>query len=208
MTHFLSRLALFLLFFALVCEVVFRWVVPARETPLVRQAPQSGLIQFDPQGPREGVFTSGRWAQQQSRWRINGQGWNHPDDYQADSKRTQRVLAVTGDSQMEGFYVDASEHLIQQVAHQAGPGYTGYSFSASGYKLGEYIAVADSLQREGINPDVLILFINQGDFWRGVTNLGGRAGIAPRISIDSSGKGTLTAPGPLPVRSTPTNTSA
>ena len=199
MKSFLLRASLFLLLFGLVAEVCFRWGLPARETPLVRQEPVSRLIQFDPAGPRDGVFSSGRWAQQRARWHVNAQGWNNLIDLQSDTDRERPAVVITGDSQIEGFYIDPEAHLIRRLASRAQEKVVGYSLAVSGYKLGEYIEVARYLHREAINPAVFIIFINPGDFWRGVTNLDGRAGVVPRVQINSDGAGEVTASGTLPI---------
>jgi hypothetical protein len=191
MKYFLTRLGVFLLIFGLSAEVCFRWVLPARETPRLIQNETFGFFQYDPTGPRDGRFTSGRRAEQRSAWHINAQGWNSPRDFQTDDLRKQPLLVVTGDSQMEGFYVDPQAHFIRRLSQRT-KNSVGYSLSASGFKLGEYIAVARYLAHENINPDVMVLFINRGDFWRGVTNLGGKEGFVPRIRIHEDGRGELT----------------
>lgn len=199
MKAFLTKSIAFLLVFGLVCELFFRVVLPARESPLVRQDPVTGLRQFDPDGPRDGLFTSGRLAHQQSRWHINAQGWNSDVDYVPDTARDTPAIVITGDSQIEGMYVDPRDHLIQRVEALSDHRVAGYSMAGSGYKLGEYVRLAAYLDRMGIRPSVLVLYINPGDFWRGIKNLAGRTGLAPRIAINADGSGHLVPGGVHPV---------
>ncbi len=92
---------------------------------------------------------------------------------------------------MEGFYISGQAHFIQQLAKRLGPNTAGYSLSGSGYKLGEYVVVGRALREQGIHPDTLVVFINQGDFYRAVLDLGGTPGIAPRIDLGRTGAGEL-----------------
>jgi len=197
MKKFLFQLVFFLLLFGGVAEVFFRTVIPARESPVIRQESASNLMQYDPDVQADGLFTSGRWAQQRSRWHINHQGWNSPTNFLADAEREQPAVVITGDSQIEGFYVDGSEHLINRLQAKAGHRFVGYSLAVSGYKLGEYILVARYLAKQGIQPKVFILSINRGDFWRAVTSLGGKPGLAPRLQ-ETDGTFALLAGGTYP----------
>lgn len=182
MKRFLLRVAIFGLFFGLVTEAFFRWGLPAREIPTVGQQGELRLKRYDPTRARDGVFTSGRYAQQRSPWHINDWGWNSPFEYVADSERAHPVIAVLGDSQIEGFYVSGQEHLGRTVEALTGQRYQTYALGGSGYKLGQYILIARYLAAQKIQPKYMFLHINRGDFWSGVTNLGGSAK-APYLTL-------------------------
>lgn len=172
--RFLLRLGLFIVVLALVAEVFFRTVVPAADSPIVWQDEALRLRRYDPQGLRDGQWTSGRRAEQRARWHINNLGWNSPQDYLPDDRRDRPVLAFAGDSQFEGMYIDWADHIAAQTAAGTGDRYLGYSFASSGYKLSQYILVARHLVAERITPKALILLINQGDFHQSLADRGGR----------------------------------
>ena len=185
MRHFLIRFVVFLCVLGASAEAFFRWVVPARESPIAKQETDFKLMQYDPEASSTGLFTSGRWAEQRSRWRINKMGWNSEVEYEDNTSKGRPVVAITGDSQIEGFHVELDEHVIRQTQLQSGDTVLGYSFGVAGYKLVEYIQVARYLAHHKIEPSVFVMYINRGDIWRSVLNLGGRAGTpSPRLSVD------------------------
>lgn len=188
MKRFLLRVAVFGVFFGLVTEAFFRWGLPAREIPTAWQGGELRVKRYDPEGPRDGVFTSGRYAQQRSPWHINAQGWNSAVDYVADSDRDKPVVAVLGDSQIEGFYVSYEEHLGRTVEAGTDQRYQAYAYGGSGYKLGQYILIARHLAAQGIAPRYFILHINRGDLWSAVTNLGGSAKV-PYLTLTARDDG-------------------
>ena len=142
-------------------------------------------MNFDPQAEPSGHFTSGRLAQQRSRWRINRLGWNSAYEYTPEEAAGRPIVAITGDSQIEGFYVDHSEHIIRQTESLSGGRIIGYSFGIAGYKLAEYVQVARYLAHHKMQPSVFVMYINRGDVWRSVLDLGGVAGTAsPRLKLD------------------------
>ncbi|MCA9541704.1 MAG: hypothetical protein KC620_22560 [Myxococcales bacterium] len=174
MRRFLLRAAAFALIFALVAEAFFRVVVPARETPLPWQTPREGLRCYDAAGPIDGIFTSGRLAEQRARWQINPQCWNAPRPYLPAAERDRPVIAVAGDSQIEGFYVDAEAHLAARLTTLGGGAFETYAYGGSGYKLGQYLLLARYLAAEHIDPAVLVVFINRGDFAHAIDAFGAR----------------------------------
>ena len=61
----------------------------------------------------------------------------------------------------------------------------GYSFGIAGYKLAEHVQVARYLAHHKMQPSVFVMYINRGDVWRSVLDLGGVAGTAsPRLKLD------------------------
>ncbi|MEE2785832.1 MAG: hypothetical protein VX589_00735 [Myxococcota bacterium] len=182
MTSFLTKFFAFGLGLFILCELFFRFVIPARESPRVRQEKTFNLIQFDPDHAREGLFTSGRYAEQRAPWAINDLGWNFDREYQPNRKIERPIVAMTGDSQIEGFYVTAQEHILRRLEKRSVESFVGYSLASAGYKLGDYILVARYLAAKDITPDLFIMYINRGDFWRAITNLGGKLGTpSPRL---------------------------
>jgi hypothetical protein len=73
-------------------EGFFRFVVPASELPHVYFDRDSGILRYDTMGQRTGTFTTGKYAQQRGRWRINS-----PIDYRRPrSERSKPLLAIIG----------------------------------------------------------------------------------------------------------------
>lgn len=171
--RFFVRAAIFLLVAAGLLEVLFRTALPARESPIPLQEPTEQLSCYDPQVPT-GLFTSGRLAEQRARWRINPQCWNAGVPYLPAAERDLPLVAFVGDSQWEGLYVDWPENVAAQVGARLGV--AGYSFSGSGYRISHYARVARHLAVKGYAPRTLVLYINRGDYWSAIVDLGGRLG--------------------------------
>ena len=186
MKHFVIRVLVFIGVIGALGEVFFRVVIPARESPIARQEPHFKLMQFDQGAIPSGQFTSGRWAQQRSHWHINNLGWNSDYEYGPTNQKSRPVIAITGDSQIEGFYVSHEAHVVRQVEALSRGRVAGYSFGIAGYKLAEYIQVARYLAHHRIRPSVFVMYINRGDIWRAVLNLGGKRGTpSPRLSVEN-----------------------
>jgi lysophospholipase L1-like esterase len=169
----LVRAGVFVALLVLLLEGFFRWVLPGRESPLPVQEPVEQLMTYDPAVPT-GLFTSGRLAQQRARWRINGHGWNAAIPYLPASERGAPLIAFVGDSQWEGLYVEWADHVAAQTTQAVGV--PGYAFGGSGYRISHYARVARYLAHHDFAPNVIVYYINRGDFWAGVANLGGRRG--------------------------------
>ena len=176
MQHFLLRLLAAAAVFGLAAETFFRVGLPARESPIPRQDPDLSLMQFDPSRARTGQFTSGRRAQQRARWRINEGGWNSALEYLPAAERDRPLIAFTGDSQLEGLYVEWHQHIAARVAALSPRPVAGYAFAGTGYKLAQYLQVARYLAHHRFEPAIFVMFINGGDVARSVRQLGGRRG--------------------------------
>lgn len=172
--RFLARFALFLALLFGVAEVFFRVALPARETPFPWQDPVHTLQRYDPNGPKTGTFTSGRQIQQRATWHINAEGWNSPRPYLPADQRDKPLIAILGDSQIDGMYTDWAESLPRQLELLTGERYAVYGFGHSGYKLGQYITVAEYLKAKRFEPAIVVLSVNPGDVSGAVDQLGGR----------------------------------
>lgn len=172
--RFLGRFGLFLALLFVICEGFFRVVLVARETPFPWQDETFSLQRYDPSGPRTGWFTSGRRIQQKSQWHINDEGWNNPHPYLPADQRDKPLIAILGDSQIDGMYTEWAESLPHQLELLTGERYAVYGFGHSGYKLGQYITVARYIAAKGFDPAVVVLSVNPGDVSGAVDALGGR----------------------------------
>ena len=175
---FLIHLGLFFCFFIAGTELFYRWVMPARQSPLPSYESVFKLRNFDHQKTPSGFFSSGRWIQQRSHWTINSWGWNSSVEYCSDAERNgQSVVVFSGDSQIEGFYVNEDEHMAHvftQIDRVKNPQTfsIGYSMASSGFTLATYPTLARYLKHHGIKPKALVLLANPGDF-KGISPLWG-----------------------------------
>jgi hypothetical protein len=180
LAHYLS----FFIVFMISAEAFFRWGIPARESPIPAMTPESQLRNFSPHHQREGLFTSGRRAEQRSRWQVNQWGWISHREYLPDAERKHGVVVFSGDSQVEGFYVDPDAHMSAQLEGLYGEEVLGYSLASSGYKLSAYPQVARYLRTRGVHPTAFALLVNPGDLWGSVRGWGAsRRSSFPTYSI-------------------------
>jgi hypothetical protein len=157
----LLSLALFGLVFAGVAEVWFRTVMPACETPLSFQQQPPTIQRFDPIGPINGLYTVGRLCRSGGEWRTNSAGWNSSVDYVSAAERKRPLIALFGDSYIEGFLTDADQHIDAYLPEML-PGTDSYAFGLSGWYLEQYVAVS-RYASEYFQPEVLVIFINVAD---------------------------------------------
>jgi hypothetical protein len=157
----LLRVAVFACLFLVVAEVWLRTVMPACETPVNYQRDPATITRYDPQGPSPGLYTVGRRCRRAGEWRINNAGWNSAVDYLAGADREKPLIAIFGDSYIEGFLTDDNEHVDAYLPKML-PGTDAYAFGLSGWYLEQYVAVSRYAQ-ERFQPDVLVIFLGSGD---------------------------------------------
>ena len=198
----LVRAVVFAALFAGVAEVVLRTAMPARESPYPRQEPLERLMTFDPIDNARGTFTAGRYAQLRVPYSVNAQGWNAGEDYMPAASRTEPLLAVLGDSQIEGFYVDWSDHIAQRLERTAGGAFVGYAFGGSGYRLAQFPPVTRYLARTGMSPQVVVLLLDVGDLAGSLRTFGVKPGVQYIAEQTPDGAGFVEVP-PTPYQTTP-----
>ena len=159
---FLLRVVVFLLVFAALAEVWLRTVTPASEVPLSYQDARSMIFRFDPSGPREGLYTVGRLARRGGNWRVNNAGWISAVDYVPATKRDRPLVALFGDSYIEGFLTDVDQHVDTYLQEVLKPVSDVYAFGLSGWYLEQYVA-ASRYAASLYQPDLLVIFIDGGD---------------------------------------------
>ena len=157
----LLRVAVFLLVFGVLAEVWLRTVIPASQTPLSYQQDPSTVFRYDPHGPTAGHISHGRLCRDRGAWHVNAAGWNSEVDYQAAASRGRPLVALFGDSYIEGFYTDVDEHVDTYLPEML-PGTDSYAFGLSAWYLEQYVA-ASRYARERFAPDVLVVFIGRDD---------------------------------------------
>lgn len=157
----LVRVAVFALLFGVVAEVWFRTAMPACEWPVGYQQQPSAVARYDPGGPTSGLFTSGRLCRRGGEWLVNDAGWNSRIDYESAGERRRPLIALLGDSYIEGFLTDTDQHIDSYLPAML-PSTAAYAFGMSGWYLEQYVAVSRYAQ-DRFQPDVLIVFIDAGD---------------------------------------------
>lgn len=158
---FLVRTAIFLLVFGIVAEVWLRTLMPACQTPVSYQQQPATVYRFDPAGPRSGLWTVGRRCLRGGEWRVNDAGWNSVIEYTSAEQRRRPLIALFGDSYIEGFLTDADRHVDAFLPSML-PGTDAYAFGLSGWYLEQYVAVS-RYARARFQPDLLVIFIDGAD---------------------------------------------
>jgi len=161
---------------AIVClllgEVVCRYVIRASSMPYstIDSGPER-VFRFDTtHGLRDGVFTVGLFAEQQARWHINNAGWASDIDYLPPDQRTRPLIAIIGDSFIEGFSVDPNENLGARLRRTLAGRADVYTFGKSGAAMSEYLAMARYVRRI-YKPQVIIVNIVHNDLHESVRNV-------------------------------------
>lgn len=160
--EFAIRCALFVVLFILMAELFFRFIVPARELSFVKQNAQFMILHYDQNAAETGLTTSGRFAQNRSRWRINNYGWNSAIDYQPADERSRPTAVIIGDSYIAGYYVDWQEHVAAQLHAKTQSELLVYSLGMHGVSLAEHISVA-RYAKHHLDPDIYIFSVNADD---------------------------------------------
>jgi hypothetical protein len=157
----LVRVAVFVLLFCGFAEVLLRTAIPACQTPNYYQQDPRTIVRRDPEGPTSGLFTVGRLCLRGGNWRVNNAGWNSGVDYFPDDHGKRPLIALFGDSHVEGFLTDVDEH-VDAYLPQILPGTSAYAFGLAGIYLEQCVAVS-RYARARFQPDVLVVFIGVGD---------------------------------------------
>lgn len=157
----LVRMAIFLLVFGGVAEIWLRTVMPAAEVPLKYQDQPATIFRLDSQRLTSGLYTYGRRCLPAGEWRVNNAGWNSAVDYSSAAERRRPMVAIFGDSYIEGLLSDVDQHVDAYLPETL-PGTDCYAFGLSGWYLEQYVAVSRYAE-ERFQPDVLVLFVGNGD---------------------------------------------
>lgn len=157
---FLGRIVIFLVCLFVFSEVFFRVVLPARQYPLSTMNSETQIRCYG--GPSQGLFTYGQFCDGRYQWRINPQGWNSPYDYTNGEQRENPMVALVGDSYIEGFWADLDDHMEVQLHELSGGEADFYSFGTWGAMLSQYLVVSRYVI-SNFNPDALVIFLNDED---------------------------------------------
>jgi len=167
----LVRVAVFMLLFGGVAEVWFRTVMPACEVPRRYQDGSDLIERFDPASKRHGFSSFGRLCRDPVEWRINNAGWLSAQDYSAGDGQQHQLVALFGDSYVEGLMTIPTEHVDTALMEILDGSVDCYSFGSSGWYLEQYVAVAQYV-RDMYQPDVLVFVVGAEDVKDSVRDYG------------------------------------
>lgn len=169
---FAAHFALFGVSLFVVLEMFFRFVLPACETPKGHMDNEYRVRNWDPDYRSEGTFSYGRYCAGQFRWRINSAGWNSAFEYLPAESRNQPLVAILGDSYLEGFYSDPDEHIDAILYELFEENVCFYTFGMSGAYLSQHVATCTYIN-DTYDPDIYVIFLNAKDVESSIQNLSG-----------------------------------
>jgi hypothetical protein len=169
MLKLLFRICVFMLLALIAAEVFFRFVIPAADRSLSKQEPKYGIMISDSVDQRDGINTVGRFGYPRIRWHVNNYGWLYPFNYAPPSLKRKPVIAVIGDSYIEGYHIQKGEHVATVLQKQLNDHYEVYSFGASGTALSDYLNIA-RYANENFAPDIYIVVVQERDLHDSVVN--------------------------------------
>jgi hypothetical protein len=150
-------------------ELFFRFVIPSAQTPWGYYDPTERIARFE-QGQGSGLYTQGKFATEQGRWRINNMGWNSDIDYAPDIERHKPLIAVLGDSYVEAFQVDITASFVSLLRSKVKSTYDVYGFGKSGAPLSQYLQMSRYV-RQHFKPDVFVVNVVHNDFNESLTSV-------------------------------------
>lgn len=165
-----SKVFGFLAIFLLIAEFTFRFVVTAPELPYAYFDEHYRIIRYDASIAETGYYTTDRLGIEKTTWYINSTGWNADEEYVPSNKRTKPLVAIIGDSYIEGFSVDQKHHLSAYIKSFTNNTYDVYEFGTSGVNMAQFISVFNYIQHE-FTPEIVLFFINEGDLRESVSGL-------------------------------------
>ncbi len=154
-----GRAALFAAGLVLLLELLFRTVLPSCEMPVSVQTPR-GFLLYDASADRSGYTSYGRLPTTTYSWRINDQGWNSAFDYMAAEERGRPLIALIGDSSVEGLRCDVDEQVGSHLRELLGGEVEVYSFGRSGQPLSQHVLLMDRIDSL-YRPDAYVLLAGQ-----------------------------------------------
>jgi lysophospholipase L1-like esterase len=168
--RFIFRFLVFVLVFVVVAEGWLRYVMPASEQPALRQDRKTLVMSFDPTVERDGLATLGRMTRRLGWWHVNNEGWLSPYNYTRRSPGG-HLIALFGDSYVQGLSVPQTQHLDVDLHHILGPSAPVYAFGESGWYLEQYVALSRYV-RATYAPDLIVILIGEGDISESLSHPG------------------------------------
>ena len=185
MKRFLLNGVIYAIGLLIVLELFFKFILPAADWPR-GVILDSSIRRFDSESFSAGNFSYGRYCKGRFAWSINDSGWNSIYVYEEAHIRNLPMVAILGDSYIEGFYSDVDEHIDVFLTELFEDSVQFYTFAMSGGILSQYIALM-KYEVEQFSPDAYIVFVNSLDVIKSIRELGGRHPYYFQYSVDSLG---------------------
>ncbi|WP_420264175.1 SGNH/GDSL hydrolase family protein [Candidatus Magnetominusculus dajiuhuensis] len=142
-------------------EIVFRYVIPASESPLVYYDEKDKISKLDNRETSDGLFTAGNLAQLRVKWHINGDGFRSDIAYSTEHKKP--LIAVIGDSFVEALQVNMKDTMASKLKDKLHGQFDVYSFGVNGASLSQYLQTSRYVNKR-FAPDILVFNIVHNDF--------------------------------------------
>ncbi len=159
-----------LLIFFVLLEIVSRIFFPGSNRPKSIYDEDTRIVKYSRDYGTRGLWTTGNFAQQRARWRINNDGWNSPIDYFSEKKPGVKRIAVIGDSYIEAWQVSAEDKYPSILDEALGDGYEVYSFGVSASPLSQYLHMSRYVEKK-YDPDIYVFNLIHNDFHESINGL-------------------------------------
>ena len=173
-----------LLVLFILLELVFRFIIPAAESPWGLYDQEYNVLKFDQSFQKDGYYTLGNLGQEAYFWSINKAGWNSPFEYETAKKEGTTRIAVIGDSYIESLMVNNSDHYPTVLKNKLGDKHEVYAFGISGAPLSQYLQMSRYVNQQ-FDPDILLVNVVYNDFSMSIDRYGERYYYL-RINIDDT----------------------
>lgn len=161
---FVGKLILFSMVFVLVFELFLRTIMPPLDKINSKRDPEWNIELFaESERNQDYFFAKGKINQIQSRVRINNYGWSSAVDYYTKDKRNpnKKLIAIIGDSYLEGMYVSPQENFGQVLDSLLGDSIEIYTFGRSGAGIAHYSAICRYVEMV-FEPDMYLFMMRDG----------------------------------------------
>jgi len=158
--RFAVRYLLFAVSSFVVLELFFRTVLIATESP-IKVLGENMILRLEPEYGNSGIFTYGRYCSGGYSWRLNAAGWNSAIEYRLPGERSRSMIAIVGDSYLEGLWSDVDKHIDTYLTDLS-PRLDFYTFAIEGACLSQYVAMCQ-YEAARYEPAAYIVFINDYD---------------------------------------------
>lgn len=160
--------------FILLLELIFRFAFPTTQIPYGYFDTDHNIYRFDTEGPRSGRRTFGATAHYGIDWEVNNAGWISSIDYLPKKERNKKLMALIGDSYIEGMSIDNKNHAGAQLNGMLPDSVVCYEFGIAWAPMSQYLNMSRYVKKV-FEPDILVFSIVHNDFlscWRDAEFIG------------------------------------
>lgn len=146
-----------LLFTFLLLEFIFRFIIPATDSPKYKFNKEYGFLCFDEDQKKEGIYSVGRFAEIRAKWKLNNYNWNCAYDFSVKKDSTKKRIVVIGASYVEGLLVNQQDNFTFLLNEKLKPSCDVYPIGISGVPLSGYPNMI-RYAVDKFNPDIILLY--------------------------------------------------